>query len=370
MMLSSLPPEILDLIVNHLHDEPATLKTCCVVSKSWVPRTRQHLFACVEFYNLKSHIEQWKKAFPDPFNSPAHHTHTLSVYGTSITTADAGWIRPFHNVVHLKLSRLDTTSLIPFYGLSPTVRSLNLTYTTCNALDLIRSFPLLEDLSLGTFFPTTGVDGWNTHLTSPKLTGTLDLGTFEGICLITRRLLDLPGALRFSEINTLFFNENAKLVSDLVSRCSDTLEFLTVRYHPQCAFPSASVISQHLTVARIATPDPLLLDLSIAAKLKYLGFLRKGSSVRWISTTLQTVKSKSFQRISIFQFDPITVEESVCQEWRDLDRLLVRFWTSHSIRPQVVYIAWPGQKDLKDHAPSLLPELTRRGLVDLVEAIG
>ena len=48
-MSCTLPPEILDLIIDHLHDEPATLKTCCVVSKSWVPRTRKHLFALVEF---------------------------------------------------------------------------------------------------------------------------------------------------------------------------------------------------------------------------------------------------------------------------------------------------------------------------------
>ncbi|KAF9645264.1 hypothetical protein BDM02DRAFT_3073690, partial [Thelephora ganbajun] len=46
---SHLPPEILDYIVDLLHDEPETLKQCCLVSKSWVSRTRKHLFANVEF---------------------------------------------------------------------------------------------------------------------------------------------------------------------------------------------------------------------------------------------------------------------------------------------------------------------------------
>ncbi|KAF9789198.1 hypothetical protein BJ322DRAFT_1000595, partial [Thelephora terrestris] len=48
-MLPYLPPEILDLVTDNLSDEPSTLKACCLVSKSWVPRTRKHLFASVKF---------------------------------------------------------------------------------------------------------------------------------------------------------------------------------------------------------------------------------------------------------------------------------------------------------------------------------
>jgi len=76
-MLRSLPPEILDLTVDHLHDEPIALKACCLVSKSWVPRTREHLFARVEFRGTELPVERWKKNFPDPSNSPVHHTRTL-----------------------------------------------------------------------------------------------------------------------------------------------------------------------------------------------------------------------------------------------------------------------------------------------------
>jgi len=60
-MSPDLMPELLDLIVDHLRGELTTLETCCVVSKSWVPRAQKHLFAHVEF-----HVELWKKAFPDP----------------------------------------------------------------------------------------------------------------------------------------------------------------------------------------------------------------------------------------------------------------------------------------------------------------
>jgi hypothetical protein len=124
-MSPSFPPEILDIIVNQLRDEPTALKACCVVSKSWIHRTRKHLFASVELRAPNSHIEQWKKKFPDPSNSPAHHTRSLSIYGLSVITAEdadtSDWIRTFHNLVYM---RLDCTAvdrqvtLTPFHGLS------------------------------------------------------------------------------------------------------------------------------------------------------------------------------------------------------------------------------------------------------------
>jgi len=94
-----------------------------------------------------------------------------------------------------------------------------------------------------------------------------------------------------------------------------------------------------------------------------------GASVQWITTTLQTAESKNIRDITISLFYPFpeTIRGAVCQEWEDLDRVLVQFWTSYSIRPQVMYAGRQGVKDLRDDVPSLLPELTRRGLVDLVE---
>ena len=117
------PPEILNLIVDHLHTEPTTLNACCVVSKPWIHRTRTHLFARIKFDTTNSDIERWKKAFPDSSSSPAHHTRHLLVRGLSaVTAADAGgWIRAFHNLVHLQLEGVgggERVSLIPFHGLS------------------------------------------------------------------------------------------------------------------------------------------------------------------------------------------------------------------------------------------------------------
>ena len=244
----ALPAEILDLIIDHLHDEPDALKTCCVVSKSWVPRTRRHLFAHVEFCAQKSHMELWKKAFRDPSDSPAHHTRTLTIDGDPITASTDesvdGWIRAFRNVVHLKLSSMSRATLVQFHGISPAVRSLRLSPPILEAFDLICSFPLLEDLSLIALHPEDDVDGWNPPLTSPKLTGTLGLRLRGMVHPVARRLLDFPGGLRFSKIATVFFHNDAESVTDLVSRCADTLESLSLFYFPRGAFPSSPVTDQ------------------------------------------------------------------------------------------------------------------------------
>jgi hypothetical protein len=257
-MSSSLPPEILDLIVDHLHDEPTALKACCVVSKSWIQRSRIHLFASVEFCPPAPPIELWKKAFLDLPNSPAHHARSLSIPDLSLVTASGvgagGWIRTFHNVVHLHLEGLWTdrrVSFVPFHGFSPTLRSLSLRGISSEVSDLICSFPLLEDLALVSFSLS---DTWNTPSTSPKLTGSLSLRSIRGIHSAARRLLDLPNGLHFVKLTVMCHAGDVKPTTDLVSRCSDTLESLEVSYYAPGAFSSGSTSGQHLTTSRRSRP--------------------------------------------------------------------------------------------------------------------
>jgi hypothetical protein len=83
---------------------------------------------------------------------------------------------------------------------------------------------------------------------------------------------------------------------------------------------------------------------------------------------LQTVQSENIQQITIRPRVTFANQfgETVHQEWQDLDRVLVQFWNSHSIRPEITYEVDKRGNDLRAFAPTLLPELTRRGLVNLV----
>ena len=247
-MSCSLPPELLDHIIDHLHGDPTALKACCVVAKSWVPRARSHLFARVKFDAInKPTFEQWMKTFPDPSDSPAHHTRKLTVCGIPVVTSpdvDIGdWIRSFRNLVDLCLDcrvwKDRDEALIPFYGLSPTVRSLSLTYTPVEVFDLVCSFPLLEDLALIGIVPRDTV-GRCTQASSPKLTGSLSLKSSAGVI---GRLLDLPNGLHFTKVVLYFLGEDTRSAMDLVSRCSGTLESLAFHYRSAHTFPSTSTIS-------------------------------------------------------------------------------------------------------------------------------
>ena len=114
----------------------------------------------------------------------------------------------------------------------------------------------------------------------------------------------------------------------------------------------------------------LPLDLFKATKLIDLMFRSRRSVIQLLTTMLQTIGSRNLQQITIHPYttnsdDPIG--ETGCQEWRDLDSLLVQLWTSHSIFLQLLYGPDNGGKIARAYAPSLLPELTRRGIIGLIQ---
>ena len=99
-------------------------------------------------------------------------------------------------------------------------------------------------------------------------------------------------------------------------------------------------------------------------------FRSESVRVGWITRTLETitVEHQGLQRI-VIGLDRIAglgEANPSATGWLDLDRLLVQFRESRSIH------AWLGCTSnppgwLADDTARLLPELTKRGIVDLVE---
>ena len=113
-----------------------------------------------------------------------------------------------------------------------------------------------------------------------------------------------------------------------------------------------------------------MVDLSKLTKLKDVAF--GCPDIQRITMTLQTAESVNLEQINIYSpadFGEPT-EESAYRGWQDLDRLLLQFWTSRSIRPKIRYRQGNGGSDLRDVAPRLLPELTSRRIVDLIKIDG
>jgi hypothetical protein len=167
-----------------------------------------------------------------------------------------GWIRAFNGVVHLHvepLGRDNQLSLAPLYGISPTLKSLRLVHTSVpspEVLGLVCSFPLLEDLALVSFGRSNMADQWNIPPTSPKFTGSLNLTMMTEIRSAARQLCSLPGGLHFTKITLSCLIEDLEPTANLISMCSETLEYLSVSCYLPGAFRITFVSGRHL----IATP--------------------------------------------------------------------------------------------------------------------
>ena len=244
-----LPPEIADHIIDLLHDQPDTLRNCCLASTSFIYRARKYLFEDIGFASSPEDfpkLEAWKKTFLNHKTSPAHHTRSLSVGCTEIVTdedaKEGGWIEPFSEVVRLELwdgswdGPVVNHSFHPFHVLSK-VKHLRLVFTTIPPLDLLKficSFPLLEDLDVAGRDPDAiGTDGggtivWPPNFQFPPLTGTLVVRRSR-LDRIAHLLLALPGGLHFRKIIwDMHHPEELEGLVAVVEKCSNTLECIDI----------------------------------------------------------------------------------------------------------------------------------------------
>jgi hypothetical protein len=243
MSAPRLPPEISDYIVDLLRNESETLRNCCLVSKSWVPRARKRLFDKFELIS-PAHLQTWKRSFPDPANSPAYFTRSLVAGSTPVIIAAAadegGWIRAFRSVVRLQICGGKSPDSLPQL-LTGSYRGMHLLrldhtiFSSSQVVKLICSLPLLEDLEITS--SGIGSDGGDCSdfrpSTSPPLIGTLALSLPPGMGRAMRQLLNLPNGLRFRGLDFKWYSEeDLRWMSAIVEACSDPLERLEID-HPR-----------------------------------------------------------------------------------------------------------------------------------------
>ncbi|KAF9789338.1 hypothetical protein BJ322DRAFT_1105203 [Thelephora terrestris] len=226
-----IPQEICDRIVNFLHDDPETLEQCCLVSKSWVLCTQKHIFAVVKFV-IPHDLEAWKNTFPDPSNSPAHHTHTLLIYcmrGTTVAdVTKGGWIQTFSSVMRFEARNVNDAVLEIFLStFHNTIKALHMGRSCTLLLQLVNLiYPLLvlRDLSLTSCDFDPGGPLTITYSNPPPLTETLGLQVSFGMTSMVHQLLDIPSGLHFRESRLI--SSNFACMGRLVEACSGTLEYL------------------------------------------------------------------------------------------------------------------------------------------------
>ena len=147
------------------------------------------------------------------------------------------WISMFSSVVRFKIVG-SPPSLVPLHGFSLVLTHLHLSlwdFRPSQILDLIYSFPLLEDVSMECFgTPSADDDDGGLPTTiqprgSPVLTRTLELSMWRGMDPVATRLLSLPNGLRFRNLDlTLHCEADHLLTTALVEECCLTLESLRI----------------------------------------------------------------------------------------------------------------------------------------------
>lgn len=121
---SNFPPELHDLVIDHMHDHKHALGAFGLVSKSWLYSSRHHLFSSVTLRNLNWEI------FVLLLNSPLA-TFTQSIESLTISVSDNDTAEPDDSF----------NELVPRLRGSTALRMLN-------AEEALREFPRLKRLRL------------------------------------------------------------------------------------------------------------------------------------------------------------------------------------------------------------------------------
>src|ERR1700761_3490794 len=78
---ATLPPEVIDLIIDHLHNDPLTLEACSLVSRNWLSSSRHHLFGSVYIRVTHRRIHCLGEILDSPHNTLSFHLRSLHATG-------------------------------------------------------------------------------------------------------------------------------------------------------------------------------------------------------------------------------------------------------------------------------------------------
>ncbi|KAJ6566802.1 hypothetical protein B0H19DRAFT_714200 [Mycena capillaripes] len=75
-----LPPEVIDLVIDNLHDDLPTLRACSLVSRDWVGGSRHHLFDDGPYLTGRN-LGVFRDLLESPYNTFSFHLRSLHATG-------------------------------------------------------------------------------------------------------------------------------------------------------------------------------------------------------------------------------------------------------------------------------------------------
>lgn len=168
-----LPQELVDHIIDHLHDDPLTLSNCARVCQAWLPTSRLHFFTKISLKATSPHNgpavpqERCKRLHTVLSRSPEiiynireleicegsphhHHDHYPELSSTTWITTERTLTSLFKMLTHLQRLDFSATSTLYWQLLPPTFQSALWTLLSLPTLTYIRLhswvFPDLSSL--------------------------------------------------------------------------------------------------------------------------------------------------------------------------------------------------------------------------------
>ncbi|KAJ7184764.1 hypothetical protein C8R46DRAFT_466351 [Mycena filopes] len=150
-----LPPEVIDMIIDNLHNHPRTLRACGLVSRNWLGRSRHYLFMKA-IYVAARDLEGFHGLLKSPYNTLAFHLRNIRLTGLRYDELTQLWplLPTFShlNVLHIYGNPITFDSHLVETQKLASVRSVALSraifasYGGLNAFLL--QFPMLRTLEL------------------------------------------------------------------------------------------------------------------------------------------------------------------------------------------------------------------------------
>ena len=166
-LLPTIPLDVIEEILHRVARDPdsiLTIRSCSLISKSWVTPSQQRLFHTVSF--IKGDTVKWLQAFPMSEWSPAHHVRDLHFsLGGQYRVPDEflGVAQWFTNLRKLTVSGKDVLlravgarRVIARFQEPQPLAPNTVTATLLQVRDFMKHIPNLNDLTLVGSFGTMG----------------------------------------------------------------------------------------------------------------------------------------------------------------------------------------------------------------------
>jgi len=391
--LPYLPPELIALIVDHLHGDTAALEACSLVSRAFLPTAQAHLFENIElrFRPSNGNIKPMRAFIsPDPCGVLSY-TQKLSVSYPGIFTAPShlddilDHFMAFSNIREFRI-RLDTFNFVDrdltstshyFSHFQPTLRSLDLTTFDWNPKDLIlfiTFFPFLEDLSLLFYDPGPVTVDPRVEVLDPNL-----LAPLRGTLRIRNTPLHGGFVVELTKVQTLYHTlelgghilSPETKVSELVAACAPALRVLKLS-HRCSLFPFQIMghkLNRKLTVTHHTDLDSWMTfatctQLAEVRLPVYMGQHR--GATRMHAALLSTISSPHLRKIELtFNGGLSTQEVAVVlstKKWEALEDVLLELTRRTKNTIQLV-VAFQERTQFQRRCNELMPRFRKVGEV-------